>query len=54
MKMLGKIEKSVVMESMESPEDRSRGETGRKPSNRPMKASHERPLQARRSQNKVK
>ena len=53
MKMLGKIEKSVAMDNLESPEDKGGGETGRKSGSRPMKASSERPLQARRSQAKV-
>ena len=53
-KMLGKIEKSVAMDNMESPEDKDGGETGRKPGSRPIKASSERPLQARRSQAKVR
>ena len=51
--MLGKIEKSVAIDNVESAEDKDGGETGRKPGRRPIKASSERPLQARRSQAKV-
>lgn len=51
-KMLGKIEKSVA-DSLDVPEDRPGPETGRKANVRPIKAPSERPLQARRSQNKV-
>lgn len=51
MKMLGKIERSVLTDSLESPSDRA--ETGRKPGTRPIKAISETPLQARRSQNQV-
>ena len=53
MKMLGNIEKSVAVGGLDSPQDRPGAETGRKPANRPMKASSDRPLQARRSLNKV-
>lgn len=51
-KMLGKIEKSVA-DSLDVPEDKPGPETGRKNNSRPIKAPSERPLQARRSQNKV-
>ena len=51
--MLGKIEKSVAIDNVESPEDKDGGKTRRKPGSRQMKASSERPLQARRSQAKV-
>ena len=54
MKMLGKIENSVIADSlMESPEDRPNVQTTRKPASRPMKASTDTPLQARRSLNQV-
>ena len=53
-KMLGKIENSVIADSvMESPEDRPNVQTGRKPASRPVKASTDTPLQARRSLNQV-